>query len=194
MTLYYSHVSDAKLITLIKRNDTKAFTELYNRYWEKLFAVAFNRTNHLQDAEEIVQDVFLSLWKRRSMLNLQYQINTYLSTAVRYQIINRLAKQQVQKKHLESLHQKGELSTNTTDLWLSEKELKARLEACVTQLPKKCRLVFELSRNEGKTTKEIAQELNIAEKTVEAHMSKALMHLRESLQVSMPLLLTILGA
>lgn len=192
MTLY-TDISDTRLLALIKRDDHMAFTELYNRYWDKLFAVAFNRMGNEHDAEEVVQDVFFSFWKRRANITLQHQLSTYLSVAIRYQIINRLAKQHTRKKYIESLKQKEEAYINSTDLWLNEKELLTKLEACVTKLPTKCRLVFELSRKEGKSTKEIAETLNIAEKTVEAHMSKALMTLRESLQISLPLLLSLLG-
>lgn len=177
---------------LLKRDDQVAFTELYNRYWEKLFSIAFHRIGNEHDAEEIVQDVFYSIWRRRMSLQLQHQIATYLSVAIKYQIINRLAKEQVRKKHLEHSLRIDESGINSTDLWLSEKELMLKLEQCVSKLPKRCRLVFELSRNEGKSTREIAKKLNIAEKTVEAHMTKALMTLRETLHISTPLILFLL--
>lgn len=192
MTLY-AKISDQELVRLIKREDQIAFTELYNRYWEKLFSVAFHRIGNQHDAEEIVQDVFYSIWKRRLTLELQYQISTYLSMAVKYQIINRMAKEHVRKKHIENAPVTGEVGVNSTDLWLSEKELMFRLEQCVSKLPKRCRLVFELRRNQEKSNREIARKLNIAEKTVEAHMTKALMTLRDSLQISTPLIMALLG-
>jgi RNA polymerase sigma-70 factor (ECF subfamily) len=83
------------------------------------------------------------------------------------------------------------VADSTAD-WLHEKELRQLLEKTVSQLPEKCRIVFLLSRDENKTYAEIAAELNISQKTVEAHMSKALRELRETLAVSAPVLAFIL--
>lgn len=173
------------------QGDEAAFTEIYNRYWDKLFAVAFNRCGAETEAEEIVQDVFLSLWNRRLAIQLKYSIATYLSVAVKYQVINKLSKQHRKQVHLESISGVDE-GVESTELWFNERELRGQLDRAVNSLPEKCRLVFLLSREEGKGTKQIAQELNIAEKTVEAHLTKALKEIRNTLHISVPLLLYLL--
>jgi len=176
----YVGMPDDELAALLKTDDQSAFAELYNRYWDKLFSVAFHRLEDEEEAQEVVQEVFLSLWKRRMTFHLRYNLATYLTVCIKYQVINRLA-----KKHRSRIYIKSQLETeigeNYTDLWLFEKELRLKLDNCVNQLPDKCRMVFQLSRNEGKSTKQIAKHLNIAEKTVEAHITKALTVLKNAL-------------
>ncbi|RZK27287.1 MAG: RNA polymerase sigma-70 factor [Flavobacterium sp.] len=187
----YTSYTDSELATLMAEGDDMAFSEIYNRYWDKLFAVALHRCDSQLDAEEIVQNVFYSLWKRRLDLKLQYGLHTYLSVAVKYQVINTLAHKQRRSLHLAEL-ETTEISEDTTDRWLNEKELLAQIERGIKNLPEKCRIVFLLSRHEGKTAKEIATQLGISQKTVEAHMRRALRDLRNSINISLPLLLYLL--
>lgn len=184
--------TDHQLLELIQKGDRLAFTELYNRYWDKLFTVAMNRLDDEHEAEEAVQEVFLSVWQRRSTLQLTHSVNTYLSVAVKYRIINHLDKQYRKRRHIDHLTISASREVDSTSQWLSEKELRRQLEQSINNLPEKCRIVFLLSREEQKTNAEIAAELNIAEKTVEAHMTKALSTLRQTLNISVPLLIYLL--
>ncbi|MDN3547265.1 RNA polymerase sigma-70 factor [Mucilaginibacter aquaedulcis] len=184
--------TDHQLLELIQKGDRLAFTELYNRYWDKLFTVAMNRLDDEHEAEEAVQEVFLSVWQRRSTLQLTHSVNTYLSVAVKYRIINHLDKQYRKRRHIDHLTISAPREVDSTSQWLSEKELRRQLEQSINNLPEKCRIVFLLSREEQKTNAEIAAELNIAEKTVEAHMTKALSTLRQTLNISVPLLIYLL--
>lgn len=189
----YVEMFDFELVDLLKDDDHQAFTALYDRYWDKLYAVAYHRVNNVSEAEDIVQEVFFSLWKRRAILDLKNGISTYFSIAVKYQVINRLAKEGVKQVYKEAVLDRADTDENSVDVWLAEKELMYKLEECISKLPEKCRLVFEKSRKEGKSTKKIADELNISTKTVEAHITKALSTLRSSLKVSAPLLFLILN-
>lgn len=184
--------TDSQLLELIRKDDRVAFTELYNRYWDKLFTVAMHRLNDEHEAEEVVQEVFLSLWQRRLTIELTHSLNTYLSVAVKYRIINHLDKQFRKKQHIEHLAIHAPREQDSTSQWLLEKELRTQLEQSISRLPEKCRIVFLLSREQNKTNAEIAAELNIAEKTVEAHMTKALSTLRQTLNITIPLLLYLL--
>lgn len=170
-----------------------AFTELYNRYWDKTFAVAYHRLDDEHEAEEVVQEVFLSIWQRRASLKLTHAVATYLSVAVKYKVINHLDRQYRKQQHLDELAFTLTETEDTTIQWLEEKELRERLDHSINQLPEKCRIVFLLSRDENKTYAEIAAELDISQKTVEAHMSKALSSLRQSLGVSLPVLILLLS-
>ncbi|SHN21329.1 RNA polymerase sigma factor [Mucilaginibacter sp. OK098] len=193
MLVYPSETyTDSKLLELISKDDRAAFTELYNRYWDKIFAVAMHRLDDEHEAEEVVQEVFLSIWQRRESIQLTHTFATYLSVAVKYKIINHLARQQRKQQHIDYLAITAPYTEDSTGQWLSEKELQQQLEQCVSMLPEKCRIVFLLSREEGKTNAQIASELNISEKTVEAHMTKALRTLRKTLNVSIPVLLYLL--
>jgi RNA polymerase sigma factor (sigma-70 family) len=92
MSVYSAH-SDQELLLLIGENSERAMTEIFDRYWDKLLAVALNRLDNLEEAEECVQDVFLKLWKLRETLELKYTLYTYLSAAVRYRVLDLLDKQ-----------------------------------------------------------------------------------------------------
>ena len=120
-----------------------------------------------------MQDVFLSLWKRREGLVLKHELSTYLWIAVKYQVINRLDKRYA-RRNFQTTELVDEISVPSPEVYLLEKELMKRIEATVTQLPEKCRVIYRMSREEGKSNKEIAAELNLSEKTVEGHVTRAL--------------------
>jgi RNA polymerase sigma-70 factor (family 1) len=191
MLTSYATQSDQQLVSLLKDGDHKAYTEIYTRYWEKLFIVAHNRLKDSTEAEEVVQDVFYSIWKRRDTLELQYSLTTYLSVAVKYQVINLQAKLHYKAVHEDIQYNTGQ-AVETTELWFAEKELKEQLKAAIDKLPEKCRIVFLKSREEHKSNAEIAAELDVSEKTVEAHITRALHTLKNSLQISVPLILYLL--
>jgi RNA polymerase sigma-70 factor (family 1) len=184
--------SDDELLTQLREGDRNAFTTLYNRYWDKLYAVAYNRLADEYEAEEAVQNIFLDLWRRKETLTLTHTLSTYLSVAVKYHVFTRLAQIRREKLRTEQLKIGAIEGRETTAEWLSEKELKKQLEQSINALPGKCRIVFLLSREQNLTNKQIAEELDISEKTVEGHITKALNTLRGSLNVSLPVLLALL--
>lgn len=188
----FTKSTDQELIALIAKDNREAFAALYQRYWDKVFAVALHRLYDVHEAEEVVQEIFLSLWARRNSLQLTHSLQTYLSVAVKYKVINHLARQYRRQLQLDELANTAPENLNSTAEWLNEKELRSQLEKGIGNLPEKCRIVFLLSREENKTYAEIAAELNISQKTVEAHMSKALSTLRQSLKVAAPLFLLLL--
>jgi len=185
--------TDLELIALIDKDNREAFTALYQRYWDKIFAVAIHRLGNEEEAEEIVQEIFLSIWTRRKNLKLTHSLATYLSVAVKYKVINHLARKHRMQLQLDELTNTTPATENSTSNWLDEKELRTQLEKCIDKLPERCRIVFLLSRDENKTYAEIATELNISQKTVEAHVSKALSTLRHDLKIAAPLLLFLLN-
>jgi RNA polymerase sigma-70 factor (ECF subfamily) len=178
--------NEETLLKLIKQGNDQAFTELYNRYWQKMLTIAFIKLQNTDDAKEVVQEVFIDIWNRRSHLNIRNSFYTYIATAVKYKVFTKIANRQkeLQKRQGLSIDDKSHI----TEEWLSFEQLKSDLEKAIVELPEKCRLVFRLSREEGLTGKEIAEKLNLSPKTVETHISKALHHLRSSLRIFMNLL------
>jgi RNA polymerase sigma-70 factor (family 1) len=176
----YTTYSDEQLVQFFKANDDRAFNEIYNRYWERLLVLACSKLSSQDDAQEVVQQVFVDLWIRRSALFLQFSFATYITAAVRYRILKYSAKQTNQLIKHSALPINAE--DNSTEQWLSFEELKDQLGKHVQELPEKCRLVFVLSREAGLTEKQIAEQLKISTKTVEAHLSKAKHSLRISLR------------
>lgn len=192
MTLYAKY-QDEQLLSLLKEGDDAAFTEIYQRYWRRLFVMAMHRLDNTEEARELVQDIFYNLWKKRHSLTLTYTLNTYLATAVKYEVLNRLAsknRQQLYRKYASSHWTEG---CPDTENQIQFNELQEELAALVKALPEKCRIVFQMSRNKGYSQRRIAMELGIAEKTVEAHLSAALRKLRSGLSHLFTLLPVLLA-
>lgn len=177
----YNILNDKELTGLLQQGNEHAFTEIYNRYWSKLFAIAANKIKELDEAEEIVQDIFVSLWKRRNELGVIDTLSSYLAVSVKYRVIKTLDKRNSQQKYSDYSQHTTNLADDSTQQWLEFEELRSRLAAFVADLPEKCRLVYKLSRDSGFSQKKIATELGISEKTVEAHLGKALKTLRTRL-------------
>ena len=177
----FENYSDEKLLVLLKQSDPKAFTEIYRRYWDKLLIVASNKLSEILVAEELVQDIFLDIWKRRQTLTLSDHIERYLATALKYKVINYRHKMAVAQKFVDYSKRNDDQDYYSMENYLQFEELKNKLEKLVTQLPEKCQLVYKLSREEGLSQKEIAKRLLIAEKTVEAHLTRALKKLKSGL-------------
>lgn len=183
----YNHHSDIELIDLMKHDHQQALSALYFRYWDKLLVIAGNRLDNLAIAEECVQDVFCSLWKRRHELELHHSLATYLAVSVKYQVIKQMDKQYRQHEAKKTAYFTTEYAV-PADEYVFAKEMTERIAGAIAQLPDKCSIVFKMSREQGMTNKQIAKELEIAEKTVEAHISKAIRVLRNDLATFSPLL------
>jgi RNA polymerase sigma-70 factor (family 1) len=177
----YSSYHEEQLLALLKEGDEAAFTELYNRYWDKLLVVAMHRMAEIEEAREIVQDIFYRLWKRRELLQLDHSLNTYLSVAVKYEVLNRLAVKNRQKQFRVYIARNWQETVQETENYIRFNELQKELASLVNALPEKCRIVYQMSREQGYSQREIATELGIAEKTVEAHLSVAIRKLKTGL-------------
>lgn len=175
----YQTYSDEQLLALLKDGDQPAFEQIYSRYWKKLFTLAFHKLQSKHDAEDIVHDIFASIWMRRAGLEIK-SLEAYLAVAVKYRILEYFNKAINHVPVPEDSHEN--LATTLPSDQLDARILAALLSQKIHQLPEKCRIVFEQSRLEGKSNPEIAKELNISRKTVEKHITTALRQLRLNLK------------
>ncbi|WP_426582179.1 RNA polymerase sigma-70 factor [Mucilaginibacter sp. R-33] len=173
--------TDIQLTELFTLGDIDAFEEIYNRYWLKLYSAAYKRVKERETAQEIVQDFFTSFWINREQVKIQTSLQGYLFTSIKYLVLNYKRAEAVRNSYAEILLMVNNSFDNSTEENYYYKELLERVETEVNQLPPKCRNVFELSRKQYKTNKEIAQLMGISEKTVENHLTKALRYLRVNL-------------
>lgn len=177
----YSHIEDDQLLALLRNNDDQAFTEIYNRYWDRMLYVAGVKSRNLDLAEEIVQDVFLDIWNRRNTLDITGTLEAYLAVSVKYKVINAQARQKHFTRYQQQEFQTRPGTDNSTEEWLTYQELKQRLSALVAGLPEKCRITYQLSREFGLSHKEIAEKMQVTEKAVEANLARAVQSLRKAI-------------
>jgi RNA polymerase sigma-70 factor (family 1) len=177
----FTKLSEEELMSLLRQDQLSAFRELYVRHWKKLYADAYKRLKNKELAEEIVQEVFSNLWIKRAQLQINTTLGGYLHSAVSHYIIDQYRKEIVRAKYKEAFKIVHSEVDNSTEDEIMLKELTVTIENEVSQLPDKCRSVYELSRKEHKSNKEIALQLSISEKTVENHLTNALRRLRHGL-------------
>ncbi|MDD7888009.1 RNA polymerase sigma-70 factor [Flavivirga sp. 57AJ16] len=171
---------DNEIFDRLKNDDKKALTELYNSYWKPLFISAYNLLKDKEVCEEIIQDVFIDLWNSRKRLQINISFQSYLYACTRYKVFSQFRKKKIIKVELfEDLKRRFQLTTPETEIM--HKELVSQIDDIINTLPKKCRIVYKLSRQKQMTHKEIAQKLNISSKTVENHITNALRTLKAAL-------------
>lgn len=174
-------LTDNDLLDLLTEGNEEAFTEIFNRYWKPVLTVAANKTGDLDEAEDIVQDLFISLWKRRADLQLTSSLGSYLAVSAKYKVLKVLAARN-KTLSLEEGSQAAALSSPSgAESAMEMEQLTGRLSEVVESLPEKCRIVYRLSRESGFSHKEIAGQMAISEKTVEAHISRALRAIRHAI-------------
>lgn len=183
MKLIYCEYTDKELVARLRVGDEAALTEIYERYWDKLFVVSVNRIGNQHEAEECVQDVMHKLWLLREKLTIENEdLGGYLAVAVRNQVFNRRL-----KHHRARLQAEGYVAVESRypspEQELIARELAERIDKAINTLPTQCRIVFELKQKEGLTTKEIAGKLNVSENTVKYHLKKANRDIRDNLDV-----------
>ncbi len=174
-------LSDAELLDLLRDGDRTAFDQLYHRYWKKLLHFGVQKTGDFMEAENIVQDVFVALWNRRDRLEVRGSLSAYLTVSVKYRVINWLDRQRSIRLYGEDGALAFDPLDNTTQEILELSNLREHLELLVNELPEQAQLVFRLSHDHGYSHREIAEELDMSEKAVNAHLVRSRKRLRTSL-------------
>lgn len=179
--LPYAELTDIQLFGLVKQNDIRSFEEIYTRYWPFLIDTAYKRIQSRQKAEDLVQDIFISLYQKRYTLELSVSFKHYLGQAVKFRVLNLLRDEYTRTNCQKEIYFKESVKREPS-IRIETSELSQKIEAVILRLPEKCRKAFLLSRREERTHKDISQELQISVSTVEKHIGKALKLLKSNLQ------------
>lgn len=190
----YQGMEVEKLLLLISQGNEKAFAALFESYRNRVFAVALRYLHSNEEAEEIVQDVFLQIWKSQADLKGVLNIEAFLYTISRNRIFNSL-KQKArlslkQEKMFES--EKDRFDGIVIDNTLIDKQNSLSLKQAIERLPPQQKKIFKLSREEGLSYKKIGEVLNISPLTVKKHMAQALKTLRAELKEQLEVLSLII--
>lgn len=179
----YLTLSDNDLSALFTNGDHQAYEQLYRRYSRLLFSYAMKKLRDEEQAKDIIQEFFTELWYKRETTVFSANISGYFFLAINNRIINHFLRENVKLKFVNYVA--GNLSgiVANTDHLIRENQLMALIEKEIQALPAKMRIVFEMSRKDHLTYKEIADKLSISERTVENQVSNALYRLRTKLGV-----------
>jgi RNA polymerase sigma-70 factor, ECF subfamily len=169
---------DQELLSLVRKGDQKAFSELFDRYWSPLFVQACKVVKEADEAADLVQDVFVYLWDKREIVDVRSNLLAYLSRAVRYRFLDMLDKKKVRLDYINSLSLFMESGRAITEEHLRERELLRIIDELIEQLPPKQKQAYVMSRKSNMSTAEIAIALNVSEKTVQNQISLALKDLK----------------
>lgn len=174
-----------KSLNPIERMDKHSFEKLFREYFPPLMSFARKILTDEDDAREVVQKVFISLWEKRESIDLTTSLKSYLFTSVHNRSLN-VIRDRKKFSEVEVPEMAGEWDVSAH---IESIELEEKIAEALESLPEKCRQIFELSRFDGLKYSEIATQLDLSIKTVENQMSKALKILREKLIQYMTLLL-----
>ncbi|GAA4442281.1 sigma-70 family RNA polymerase sigma factor [Ravibacter arvi] len=174
-------VNDAELVLLLETGDERAFREIYDRYWHKLYRMAVGKVGSQENAKELIQDIFLDLWFRRNEVHID-ELDRYLSSAVKYRVLNFIKKEIVKKKYELSVFAKSPETNRSTEDTLAFRELQQAIMTGIEQLPPKVQHIFRLNRIEHRSAFEISELLKMPERTVEYNITQALRLMREYLK------------
>lgn len=172
---------DKELYLKLRDGDERAFQTLFRKYYPAMCHFANQFLADADVAEEIVQEMFVKIWEKRSVLNIETSVKHYLFRSVRNHCLNQLQHEKIKKQYASKVLSSATQDFNPDDYFL-EVDLIKRIEKSIESLPPKRKEIFRLSREQGMKYKEIAETLDISVKTVEAQMGLALKHLREELK------------
>ena len=181
-----------QLALRIKLGDEQAFELLFRKYYVRLCGFANKFLNDPEEAREIVQEVFMKIWEGREDIDPEDSLQSYLFKIAQNNSLNRLRKLKVESRYVEIFKlvyvENADFSSYES---IFTRELSDNIARAISTIPPKCRRVFELSRVDGLKYSEIARELHISVKTVEAQMSKALNILRIELKDYLEILIIV---
>lgn len=188
----YTHLSeeDLKLVNAIVQRDKRLFEVLYKKYYQQLFAVAYRYVGKPEIAEEIVHDVFITIWNKADQLNIQHSMKSYLFRSIVNSSLNFIKKEkaQAEKQQVYMAVLDSVPADETAD---ADEALLKALEEALELLPAKCKQVMYLSRFGKLKQQEIAVQMDISVKTVKNHLTYGFQKLREHLEKRKSITITL---
>ncbi|GLU53375.1 RNA polymerase sigma factor [Dyadobacter frigoris] len=178
----YDCQTDEELLELLKNSDEEAFTELFDRHWERISMYVSRVIKCRDDAQDIVQEIFISIWRRRGDISLKSTFLAYLLKSARNLSIRYIEKNINRENFVESLSEQMQSVDLSAISALELQELEAKVDQAIAKLPAKMQQVYHLSRRENLSYKDIAAQLGIAETTVKKQVSNALKQIRSEIE------------
>jgi len=180
----------------LSTEEKNSFRDIFHENYQPLCHLSKHYLEDEDEAKGVVQEAFVKLWEIRHELNPDSNHRNFLYTLVKNNCLNTLKRRQILLKHHEKIrwmemHYQYESLARIGDDYLEFNELKEKIDLAIRNLPEHCRIVFEMSRFEDLKNREIAEKLGVSQKTVEAHLTKALKILRNNLKDYLPVIAVI---
>ncbi len=179
----YPSLTDLQLTHLLHEDSEEAFTEIYNRYAEKLAGFAAAKLYNLDDAQDVIHDLFVGLWQERKSLIIHQTLEGYLFTKVRSRIIDKIRKNITREEYAKALAGLNASLEPEVDQRIAVRELEKTIEQALEGLSPRVKEIYRLSRESNLSIREIADRLQLSEQTVKNQLTVALKHLRQSLTI-----------
>lgn len=175
-------LSDLELWLLVKRGDHPAFEEIYNRYWEKLYSQCYWHLMDQEGAKDIVQELFVHLWDKKSEIRIEHTMGGYFKVAVRNRIFNYIRGTIIKRNHLNAVGRNYEDANNSTEEKSRERELNRLYQEEIQKLPPKMKEVFTLNKEAGLSITEMAERFSVSEQTIKNQLATAVKKVRVGLE------------
>lgn len=182
-------LSEQEIIGAIREGNERIFEEIFRKYYQSLCNYANSILKEMDEAEEVVQNLFLSIWEKRSDLEINISLKSYLYRAVHNHCLNRIKHLKVREEYQQYAVNFYDASYESVSQTVMKNELETKIEEAIKKLPEQCRLIFRMSRFEELKYHEIAEQLELSPKTVENQIGKALKILRVELAEYLPLII-----
>lgn len=173
-----NQIKDIDLVEKLRKGDLEAFDLIFKKYSDRLYGFALNYLKTKEETEELVQNVFLKIWENRRTLKRRSNLKSFLFTIAYNEICSLFRRKKLCDKLYKEIGYLGNSSNEMEDR-LEYQSVLEQVEHIIDKLPEKQRIIFIKSRKEGKSTKEIAAEMNLAPGTVDNHISSALKFIRK---------------
>jgi RNA polymerase sigma-70 factor (family 1) len=183
MTSFSDAPSDHDLFTqLSSENSLRAFDLLFERYWKKLYTAAYARLKNEEEAQDCVQEIFVSLWAKKRELTIPLSIQAYLHTAVKNKVFNLMHARQIRDRHYLLYGKEFDDADTSANLHIEEEELTTIIRHEIAAMPEQMRKIYLLSREADLSGSEIAALLHLSHQTVRNQISTALKRIRDRVQ------------
>lgn len=172
---------DTILLNAIKIGDEQAFKTLFSKFWKKIYAIAYHRLGDEQDADDLVQELFISIWERREEIILKGSFEQYLVGAVKFKVISTIRNRSVKEKVFDELKKRMTEIEHTLQDRVDYKDLDKTFNSTLLSMHENVRMAF-LLRIDNMTIKDIAEQLGLQEQTVRNHIANALQRIRTAIK------------
>ncbi|MES2517224.1 MAG: RNA polymerase sigma-70 factor [Bacteroidota bacterium] len=185
-------IPDSDILLAIRQGNERVFETVFRKHYQPLCNYACGILKDMDDAEEVVQSIFLKFWEQRVEIEINVSLKSYLYRAVHNTCLNRLKHLKIQETYRQYVGDYLDVTYDSATDMMDKVELENRIADALEKLPEQCRLIFKMSRFEELKYQEIANQLGLSIKTVENQIGKALKIMRSELSDYLPIILFVL--